>query len=552
VTCRGLAVLWFFGLLGCVSSARGEGRTGAVGPVLYVDPQITEDTRTYDPLTRKATGGTARALPTLAGAAAAATPGTAVLVRAGRYDEPLVPRSSGAPGQPIHFKGFPGETAVISGEGLDPAVDLSGRSHIVIEDLQVTNVVAWVRAKNAHHNAIRGCSFTRALAHGSRAGIKLIDATHNRIEGNLIQGGNDNLSLIHSDRNVVVGNTFRRARHNLWAILCGSFNVIRNNSFHNEQQKIGQVTDCEGAPSDTPRLKNSTRRNLVEGNTFAFTPSSGGASPYVGIQFGAQDGIVRRNAFFETVGPGFELSVYPEEALYVTGNRIFHNVFHGTRFAGVTVSPGSARAFAGNVFKNNVFSGSVFQRNDGRWRWYAALAGKPVQIMLGRRDGLLFERNLIYGGSTGEKYTVAFGRRDSDFNPGGRPLSEWQKREKKVFVGNLEADPVFRDAAGHDFRPGPGSPLVDQGAFLTTTSSAGRGTTLPVRDARYFFDGFGIAGEAGDTVRLEGGDSARVTHVDHEGNRLELDRPLTWTAGQGVSLDYTGRAPDIGAYETPP
>jgi parallel beta-helix repeat protein len=551
VTPRGRAVLFLL-VFGSGATSPSHVFSGNAGPVLYVDAQITGDTRTYDPVTRRAAGGTAHAVPSLRGAARAATPGTTVLVRGGRYDEPLVPRSSGAPGQPILFKGFSGEKAVISGEGLDPAIDLSGRSHIVIEELQVTNVVAWVRAKNAHHNAIRNSSFTRALAHDSRAGINLIDATHNRIEGNLIQGGNDNLSLIHSDRNVVVGNTFRRARHNLWAILCGSFNVIRNNSFHNEQQKIGQITDCEGSPPESPRLQDSTRRNLVEGNTFAFTPSSGAQEHYAGIQYAAQDGIVRRNAFFDTVGPALDLTVYPDEALYVTGNRIFHNVFHGTGFAGVVVSHGSARAFAGNVFTNNVLSGSVFQRNDGRWRWYAVLAGKPVQIMLGRRDGVLFERNLIYGGSTGAKYTVSFGRRDSEFNPGGRPLSEWQEREKKVFVSNLEADPLFLDAPGHDFQPGPGSPLVDQGAFLTSARSAGTGTTLPVQDARYFFDGFGIAGETGDTVRLEAGESAHVKRVDYVRNELELDRSLTWTAGQGVSLDYTGRAPDIGAFETRP
>jgi len=522
----------------------------AAGPVIYVDPQLSDGTRTYDAASRKATGGSARAVPTLLAAAQEATPGMTVLLRAGSYAETLAPRASGTKGQPITYKPFPGETATITGEDLDPAIDLSERSYIVVEGLRVTNVVAWLRARNAHQNVIRNNTFTRALARGSRAGVKLIDATHNRIVENVIDDGNDNLSLIHSDRNLVEGNKMTRARHNLWAILCGSFNVIRNNSFHNEYQKMGQITDCEGVPSDAPRLVDATRHNLVEGNTLAYTPSSGGSSPYAGIQYAAQDGILRRNAFFETVGPGLDLTIYSDEALYNTGNHVFHNVFHRTRFAGISVSHEQGRAFSGNVFKNNVLAGSSFERNDGRWNWYAELENKPVQVMLGRLEGVRFESNAIFGGVPNAPYTVVLGRRDSDDNPPGRPLSAWQNSEARVFVGNLDVDPGFRDAARHDFSLRPESPLVDAGAFLTRTTAAGSGTTLPVQDAGYFFDGFEIEGQAGDLVRLEGGESARVTRVDYASRTLVLDRALTWTAGQGVALDFNGKAPDIGAVES--
>ena len=77
-------------------------------------------------------------------------------------------------------------------------------------------------------------------------------------------------------------------------------------------------------------------------------------------------------------------------------------------------------------------------------------------------------------------------------------------------------------------------------------------TTFEVGDALYFVDGFGIPGEVGDTIQLDG-DTARavITNVDYATNTLTLDAALTWSAGQGVSLAYEGSAPDVGAYEMP-
>ena len=71
-----------------------------------------------------------------------------------------------------------------------------------------------------------------------------------------------------------------------------------------------------------------------------------------------------------------------------------------------------------------------------------------------------------------------------------------------------------------------------------------------VADAAYFIDGYGITD--GDVIQLEGQtQTSRITGIDYAANRLTLDTPLTWTAGKGVALSYTGSVPDIGAYERP-
>ena len=79
---------------------------------------------------------------------------------------------------------------------------------------------------------------------------------------------------------------------------------------------------------------------------------------------------------------------------------------------------------------------------------------------------------------------------------------------------------------------------------------SGKSDVLPVEDASWFYDGFGIPGEKGDTIRLGGTDQrAVVVSVDLDANALTLDREVSFTAGQGVALDYKGDAPDVGAFE---
>jgi hypothetical protein len=97
-----------------------------------------------------------------------------------------------------------------------------------------------------------------------------------------------------------------------------------------------------------------------------------------------------------------------------------------------------------------------------------------------------------------------------------------------------------------DFHLQSGSRAIDHGGYLTTTTAAGQGTSIPVADAGYFFDGFGVFDA--DSIQLQGQTvPAKILSIN--GNTLVVDQALTWSAGQGVSLPYQGSAPDMGAYE---
>jgi hypothetical protein len=512
---------------------------------IFVDSGVPNSTCvSYSPDTRTCAAGRERAYTTIAAASAAARPGMTVWLREGTYNEPLRPANSGTDGAVITYSRYQNETPRITGSAMDPAIDLSGRSYVVIDGLTVSDVVAWLRAEDTHHSVVRNSTFRRATATGSRAGVKFVRSTFNRIVDNTLEDGNDNVMLVHADRNVVERNTFRRGRHALWAILCGNFNIVRNNDFENEIQKIGQVTDCEGAPSDATPLYDATRRNLIEGNRFGFTPSSGGRSPFPGIQYAAQQGIVRRNTFQDMTGPGIQMSLYSDEARHNTDNRIYHNVFYGSQHSAIDISRAGER-FGGNVFVNN-----LLYRN--RFTGYAsALESQPVQVLAGRLDGFLFRHNNILGDSPGQSGAVVHALRNGMLESSLHDLAWWQENRSALFARNTERVPMFQNEGDRDFRPADGSPMRDAGGFLTTVTSDGSGTRVRVADASYFSDGFDIPGEVGDLIQLRGDSArARIVDIDYESQTLILDRSLTWRENQELSLAYNDSAPDIGAFES--
>ena len=69
-------------------------------------------------------------------------------------------------------------------------------------------------------------------------------------------------------------------------------------------------------------------------------------------------------------------------------------------------------------------------------------------------------------------------------------------------------------------------------------------------DASWFHDGLGVVGESGDLIQLQGQTArTRVTQIDYSGSILTLAEPLSWSAGQGVHLAFSGISPDPGAHE---
>lgn len=478
--------------------------THAQSTTIYVDANLgTTSCTNYSPEARACAGGSSTAYRTIASASSAANPGTLVTIRGGTYREALSPARSGTASAPIVFRRHGSETVTIT--GVDIGLTVISRQYVEIDGVTVTDVNGFARLQDSRDITIRNSSFRTANASGTTGSIKLVRSTFNRIADNRFENGNDNMVLVDAaDRNVIEGNTFVNGRHSLLSVRCSNFNVFRGNSFSNANQKAIEIYDCEGVGSDSPIRYDAAHRNLFESNEIILTRSSSEDNDYNGIQHGAQQTIVRRNVFRNNQGGAVNYAEYANESRYVYGNRLYHNTFYSNRCYAIIGDFGTSN-YRDQRVKNNLLYRNV------------DCGGGGAQVRIPDSNAVILTSNAIETSSPG-----------------------------------------FVNEAGNDFHLAAGSRMIDAASALTNTAAAGSGSRMIVQDASYFFGGHDIPGQVGDTIQLMGGSGvAVVVAIDYAANALTLDRSLTWSAGQGVALQFSGSAPDMGAFEagavtTPP
>ena len=477
---------------------------------------------------------------TIARANATAAPGDTVHIRGGTYVETIAPHRSGTEAHRITFRAFGDETVTLT--GVPWGIEMRDRAYVTVDGIDCRETGSYLLIDNSHDIWIRNCVFDQStLKRGGPKGIRIVNSSHhNRIQrcrigragyvavakrsktglqdrGGLIDIGHDVKPGDDSHYNLIEDNTLAYGSHHVM-LLASSYNVIRNNHFHNEPW-VPDPTDpdmrygnrCIGGGGG------NSERNLIEKNRIAHAgrpPDDDGA---YGIERPSGLNIYRRNAFHDNGTAGIGL----------------HSKWHGTA---------SDNYVYANTFYRNGTDESIADFHKG---------GISIQNYRGvRPQGNIIKNNIFY------RNVVPADRRHADgaFAVGGNVSLD----EQSVSRNWLEkGDPLFANAENPsdphdpdlpDLRLRANSPCVDTGDFLTRTTSSGRGREIPVLDAGYFTDGWGIV--EGDRIQLEGTTlRLRVLDVDYEANILSIDREVDWRDGQGVSLPYEGARPDLGAFE---
>ena len=279
--------------------------------------------------------------------------------------------------------------------------------------------------------------------------------------------------------------------------------MIRNNYFHNETNPANWA--YEGY-RDSITEGPVGGYNLYEGNRFGFSGASGLAlrTPY---------NLLRFNLFYQTDSGGLQVVSSAAGQDHADYNRIYRNSFYHTGHqetdpgfqGGIYFANWSNQSPIGNIVKGNAF----YDNKNGAITYEGQIDPQVIETT---------------GIRTAWTRDLSISSASDPNNPNLPDL-------------HLQAD----------------SPCIDAGAFPTRiTSDAGSGTQFQVEDARYFIDGWGIPHVQGDEIQLSDGQQARITNVNYETNLITVDRVLTWTTNQGISLAYEGTAPDLGAYELEP
>ncbi len=486
-------ILWWSAVLACLI---GTGSVSAA--TYYVDTVIAADCANYETASRSCAGGDTSAFISLDQAMSVLRPGDTLLLRAGDYSQ-LSVQQSGRKGEPITISAFPGETARIS-DVQKVALWVVEKSDLIIRDLSVNSVMGFGRLEEAQRVHIDNIKFKEADASGTTGALKFVRSSHNRVTNSSFDEGSDLLLLQDSsNQNIIQDNEFGDAGHSLISIRCSSQNVIRGNRFDNPSQKAVEIYDCEGV-SDAPVRLDDTKHNLLEQNVFLGTKPSSRAHNYNAIQHGGQNTIVRMNVFASNAGGGVNYQYYRQESVFVYGNRLYNNTFHNNRCFAISGQPGTRKRYYDNAAVNNLLYANT------------NCEGRGEQIRVRDRRALKLSNNI-----------------------------------------EVLDNPGLVDPKHGIFRLESTSSLIDAGKYVAESTSPGSGNRMQVDDANWFFDGFGIEGEKGDLVRVEGVDTAvRIVAVDYENNYLAFDKEVSWSKKAGVHLDFSGKAPDIGAFEFDP
>ena len=366
----------------------------SIPETIYVDGSLANDCTNgeYSVANRDNTGSDGDAYTSITEACDVAGPGDTVLIRGGTYNklsgtnvDVLWPKHSGTAQNPIKFKAYNNETAVI---GEDPAgawpndyvsvmrgaITMRNVHYIEIEDLIFRQLGGWLFARDCSHITIKNVTFKRAM-YGPKGGARIVECDNFKIkDSRFLESAYDSLILVGTTNSLIENNVFTTSAHALLPLRGSSYNVIRGNRFDNYKQKMVEVYDQKLDTRDSanpayvlPRY-NGTRRNVFENNFFGFsTDLDYGGSRYSAFQFSGQNTVIRNNTFSNPPGVPCPDPNYPvssggvaifmrwggtfygwnasletiqgeaHEAGYVTGNRFYNNTFNGYDGGKVTV-----------------------------------------------------------------------------------------------------------------------------------------------------------------------------------------------------------------------
>jgi hypothetical protein len=380
--------------------------------------------------------------------------------------------------------------------------------------------------RDSQYNHIHDCTFSH-YGNASENGGGVVFELGNESSPNTLTDT--------TSHNIIENCHMYGAAHHVFG-MNGSYNVVRNNYFHNENWMKDdngllwgdRVLMCSG-------YYELNKRNLFENNRVAFAGITVELNQVGGLgwSLASSYNIIRKNLFYNNPSCAFQPKYYPDSPGKCNYNKIYNNVM----FYNGQSSP---------EYKTNWTPGFTHVM------LFSELNGDAIDP---NNMGNIIKNNIFYKNKNQMKYSVSIVSNKYPNLYGQIVENNWeQDRADPLFINAVTDLQPFDSLPDGFLHLSSTSPCIDAGGPLTTiTSPGGSGTSFQVADAGYFMDGWGIEHVLGDEIRLAGTTQrARIIAVNYATNTMTVDRTLTWTQNQGISLIYEGSAPDIGAYEYVP
>lgn len=484
----------------------------------------------------------------------AVSPGDTVFIRGGIYNETIVQSVSGIAGKFVTFKNYPGEMPIITDNGAsnDWRWLILDQSYVRVEGLTFSDYeggAIQIRTINADMSNIEivnnvfqnqqprnGTPFKAVHATTFTSGRLLSDIL---IQGNSFLNIDTGTELGQSDETLVASGNVQNVK-----IIANSLSDVTN---------IG--IDIVGRPT-TGQPENV----LIKYNQVANHGSPGQNAAGIYLDGAGKNIIIERN----TVHGGYlgiKTSLEPAassletEQVIIRKNVIYNNEINlNLGVGGVSSNCNLAGKLKNSVaVHNTVYSNTADATNN----------------LLTCGENLRWKNNIFaYEGSDEgfqhlltDNATIPFSTWTLDYNhfysSGGAKYYRWAgtryeslsdfKAASSQEQNAAEGDPQFLDITKKLFLLKNESPIQNSGGPLAITTNSDTGKIIPVNDARYFTDGFGV--QDGDLIRVGSNSVVKVVDVDYVNNEITVDRSLSWQNGDPVNYQYFESGPAVGAYE---
>ena len=310
---------------------------------------------------RDANVGTSLAAPwrTLQKACDAATPGSTVLVRGGSYHENLVVHVSGQPGQPIIFRGYRAETAIVDGTGTSGTTLLrvGNRSYLRFVHLTFANLTAadaqGILVETTGTATATDLAFTAVTIRNIRwtANAATVPGPNNNAQAFVAYGRQGGLTKLTLDSCEVRDNVLGFSEALTLEGNVSGF-AVRHCRVH-DNTNIG--IDLTGHYNTSPDPATDQARNgVVQANECYRNVSAYATAAGIYVD-GGRDVVLDGNRCYEN---GWGIEVGAEENGTVTGvqvinNLVYHNQQGGLALGGYTTA--TTGQVTGAEIRNNTF-----------------------------------------------------------------------------------------------------------------------------------------------------------------------------------------------------
>ncbi len=460
--------------------------------------------------------------------------GDTVYLKRGSYPDYVAPVNSGALNKLISYRNFSNDVVLVQNAAY--GIHLDGKSRISVQGITFTNLDAMMILENkANNNLIAYCTFIHMRNFSSYCGsrIWLLSSSNwvhhctfaqwGECSGGVAGGGvleigfDDGDSTYPGNYNLIENCTIYDGGHHTLGVH-GNHNIIRNNYSYNTVWTAGKG-------ERTLYLNGYAaycQRNLIENNRFgyAYVPCDTWGAP--GTQISTPLNIFRRNYFYYNNLSGIQFSTTDNYHAGPNSNYVYNNTFMG------------------NGWQTDGGSDDQQRSQIGFQNWSTSFTVKSNVI----KNNLFYDAPRVYGYNSALASDQTFAN-NYNGDASGNPLFINATNVTSPIIPANPGDTNYPNLAVQT-----NSPVIDAGGALTTlTSASGSGTTFVVADANYFMDGWGIV--PGDLIQLLGTpQTARITSINYATRTITVDTNLVWTQNQGITLPYSGNAPDIGAYES--